>query len=70
MPSTLIALTDKEKIERVLLGDGDFDLTTTFSILETGGFDGVVCIEWERKWHPYLPPLDTALAQVRELRRW
>lgn len=54
----------------VQLGQGEFDLTTTLSLLETGGFDGVVCIEWERKWHPYMPPLADALARARELRWW
>jgi hypothetical protein len=30
----------------------------------------VVSIEWERKWHPYLDPMETALTRARELGWW
>ena len=31
-------------------------------------FDGVLCLEWEKLWHPYLPPLAQALP--RRNREW
>ncbi|ATC65838.1 sugar phosphate isomerase [Nibricoccus aquaticus] len=33
-------------------------------------FDGVVSLEWERLWHPYLPPLEDALVAASHCRWW
>lgn len=54
----------------VQLGEGEFDLDGTLSLLRESGFDGIVSIEWERKWHPYLPPLESALKRARSLGWW
>jgi sugar phosphate isomerase/epimerase len=54
----------------VLPGEGEFDLSSTIQLLESKNFDGVVCLEWERKWHPYLPPLGEALTRARDLQWW
>lgn len=45
----------------VLPGEGEFPATEVFETLRTGHYQGVVSLEWERKWHPYLPDLDVAL---------
>jgi hypothetical protein len=37
--------------------------------LKAAEFSGPVSLEWERMWHPYLPPLDEALA-VAAARGW
>jgi sugar phosphate isomerase/epimerase len=52
----------------VLPGEGDFPMAPLVERLR-GEFAGVVSLEWERLWHPYLPPLDEAL-RVAEARRW
>lgn len=33
-------------------------------------FGGTVCLEWERHWHPYLPPLELALASAAAIDWW
>lgn len=53
----------------VLPGDGDFPIGPLRAALAADGFAGAVCLEWERYWHPYLPPLDEALA-VAAARGW
>jgi sugar phosphate isomerase/epimerase len=53
----------------VLPGDGEFPIKPLLTALETAGFSGPVSLEWERLWHPYLPPLAEAL-RVAAARRW
>ena len=48
-----------------LLGEGEFPADEVFSVLRDNNFKGVVSLEWERKWHPYLDDLDTALQSLR-----
>lgn len=52
----------------VLPGDGEFPAAPLIAALRSG-FPGAVSLEWERWWHPYLPPLAEALAAA-ERRRW
>lgn len=54
----------------VMLGDGEFDLSGTIAMLREAAFDGIVSIEWERKWHPYLPPVEEALKRAHDLCWW
>jgi sugar phosphate isomerase/epimerase len=53
----------------VLPGDGEFPAGRLLAALRADGFDGPVSLEWERMWHPYLPPLDEAL-HVAGARGW
>lgn len=46
----------------VLPGAGDFPARALLDRLERDNFSGAVSLEWERLWHPSLPPLDEALA--------
>ncbi|MEX0321587.1 MAG: sugar phosphate isomerase/epimerase family protein [Puniceicoccaceae bacterium] len=50
----------------IMLGEGEFDLGGTLSMFAESGYEGIVSLEWERKWHPYLEPLSDALAKARE----
>ncbi|MFA5265129.1 MAG: sugar phosphate isomerase/epimerase family protein [Opitutaceae bacterium] len=43
-------------------GTGVFPLGHLAAMLAKDGYAGSVCLEWERMWHPYLPPLEEALA--------
>lgn len=54
----------------VLPGDGEFPAAPLFAALRADGFDGSVSLEWERMWHPYLPPLDEALRVAGEREWW
>ena len=38
-------------------------------LLNEHQFAGTVSLEWERLWHPYLPPLREALIRL-EAQRW
>ena len=53
----------------VLPGDGEFPLAPVLVALRTAEFDGPVSLEWEKLWHPYLPPLEDALA-IAAKRNW
>jgi len=43
----------------VLPGAGEFPMRALCTALS--GYDGVLSLEWERLWHPDLPPMDEAL---------
>ena len=49
----------------VLPGAGEFPVVELFKVLRDNDYNGVVSLEWERKWHPYLPDLDTALETLK-----
>ena len=50
----------------VSLGEGEFPLRPLLDTLSADGFRGVVSLEWERMWHPYLPSLEMAFQGARE----
>lgn len=50
----------------VHLGDGEFALQPLLQRLGADDYQGIVSLEWERKWHPYLDPLPEALKRGRE----
>lgn len=49
---------------QVLPGEGDIPLREILERLQADGFDGCISLEWERKWHPELPPIEEALAAM------
>jgi sugar phosphate isomerase/epimerase len=49
-------------------GEGEFPMAPLLAELQAG-FAGAVSLEWEKLWHPALPPLEEAL-QVAAARRW
>jgi len=53
----------------VLPGDGGFPMAALMAAVRVAGFTGPVSLEWEKQWHPYLPPLETAL-RVAAVRTW
>ena len=48
----------------VLPGDGQMPLRDVIALLRREKYAGFVSLEWERFWHPYLPPLREALARL------
>ena len=46
----------------VLPGEGQMPWNDLDALLRREPFDGLISLEWERFWHPYLPPLRDALA--------
>lgn len=53
----------------VLPGRGEFPFADLRARL-AASFDGAVSLEWERHWHPSLPPLEEALASARLTAWW
>jgi sugar phosphate isomerase/epimerase len=53
----------------VLPGTGEFPMASLRSAL-AGTFAGPVSLEWERQWHPGLPPLGEALASASRTGWW
>jgi hypothetical protein len=52
-----------------LPGEGEFPMASLRAILQAE-FYGTVSLEWEKLWHPYLPPLENALTAASEHRWW
>ena len=52
---------DIKGTEHVLPGDGALPLKGIAEMMLEGGYDGHFSLEWERKWHPELPPIEEAL---------
>lgn len=53
----------------VLPGDGEFPMAPVREVLARE-FAGVVSLEWEKQWHPYLAPVDDALRVAAERKWW
>jgi sugar phosphate isomerase/epimerase len=62
--------SERHPFSYVLPGDGEFPMAALRRALEADGFAGPLSLEWELKWHPYLEPLDRALAVAAERRWW
>ena len=50
------------------LGEGEFALRPLMEQLSRDGYAGTMSLEWEKKWHPYLEPLENALSQLDTFR--
>ncbi len=53
----------------VLPGDGEFPMKALRTKLKEDHYAGVLSLEWEKMWHPYLPPVEKAL-HVAARRGW
>lgn len=53
----------------VLPGEGEFPMAPLRELLRRE-FAGAVSLEWERRWHPALPSLDSALTTAAEHAWW
>ena len=47
-----------------LLGEGDVPLPELVKELHMAGYQGYLCLEWEKQWHPELPEPEVALPQA------
>jgi sugar phosphate isomerase/epimerase len=54
----------------VLPGDGGFPIRPLLAALDADHFAGPVSLEWEKRWHPYLPSLDEALTTAEQRGWW
>lgn len=54
----------------VLPGTGEMPGREVLQLLHRDHFQGAVSLEWEKMWHPYLPPLTEALLACRQNQWW
>ena len=57
----------KEGYKLCLPGEGTFPVVPVLKALDADRFGGAVSLEWERKWHPELEPLDQAMEAFKKL---
>lgn len=62
--------TGEHPFTYVIPGDGEFPMRPLLDALNGDRFKGVMSLEWERHWHPYLPELSTALHAAARRRWW
>ena len=60
---------DRHPFTYVLPGRGEFPMAPLAAALRSE-FRGVVSLEWERLWHPYLPPVEEALRAAAQANWW
>ena len=63
-----IPIEGAEQPEHVLPGAGRFPLRPLLDRLSADGYAGCVSLEWEKAWHPQLPPLIEALDALEPYR--
>jgi phosphoglycerate dehydrogenase-like enzyme/sugar phosphate isomerase/epimerase len=60
---------DPAKYHYVLPGAGEFPTTDLLDLLRRENYRAGVSLEWEKKWHPEIPPLREALGPFRDIMR-
>ena len=57
--------------ELKLMGEGEVPCREILHLLAAKGYDGYICAEWEKAWHPDIEEPEVALPQhARVLRQW
>ncbi len=54
---------DSNDWQLVLMGEGEVPVREQLQSLQRHGYDGWVCVEWEKKWHPEIPEPEVAFPQ-------
>jgi sugar phosphate isomerase/epimerase len=54
----------------VLPGDGEFPMRRLREALARDGYANAISLEWEKQWHPDLPPLEMALQAAAKQGWW
>lgn len=49
----------------VMPAEGSYPIGDLADAIQSSGWRGWVCLEWERRWYPDLPPIGVALAETR-----
>jgi len=55
-----------DKINYVLLGQGEVPIFEAIDVLAKGGYDGYYSFEWEKHWHPEIAASDLAISNYAE----
>lgn len=59
-----------ENTRHTLPGEGQYPMPELRAVLREGNYHGAISLEWARKWHRYLPPLDDALTAAKANLWW
>jgi sugar phosphate isomerase/epimerase len=60
-----------DKRQLCFLGAGDVPIAQVVQMLKARDFGGYLVVEWEKAWHPDLPPADVAMVQhILKLREY
>ena len=62
-----VHLKDVAADKLVLPGEGELAIADMVNYLEERGYDGYFSLEWERKWHPELPPIEDGLDALMKI---
>lgn len=63
--------TKKEGWQLVLLGKGEVPVREMLELLDAGGYEGWISVEWEKRWHPEIEEPAIALPQhLAVLKQW
>lgn len=64
-------LARDEGWQLVMLGLGEVPVREGLEVLNRGGYNGWLVVEWEKKWHPEIEDPEVALPhEIGELRSW
>lgn len=53
-----------------LPGNGSYPMAELRDVLRASDYRGALSLEWARKWHTYLPTIETALIAAKSNRWW
>jgi len=62
--------SDRHPYTYVLPGEGEFPMAPLLAALKASNYRGLISLEWERLWHPYLPPVENALKAASDHQWW
>ena len=62
-----IHIKDKSGDTLTQIGDGDIPLSDILKTLKNNGYQGYISLEWEKRWHPELESIESALKRFTDL---
>lgn len=62
-----VHIKDAAEGDLVQIGDGSIPIKQIMRRLLSDGYEGAFSLEWEKKWHPELPPFESALERFISL---
>jgi sugar phosphate isomerase/epimerase len=48
------------------MGQGEMNAEGLTQLLVDSNYSGILSLEWERMWHPYLDPIELALENLNK----
>ena len=61
---------DMQGTRHTLPGNGEYPMAELRDVLRHSDYRGALSLEWARKWHTYLPTIETALIAAKTNRWW